>query len=193
MEWWNDLRMLCARFLVASEQMERSGPVAAAVRSAGYVTESEEEEEEEERSSADEGEEDAEEIYEDASAELPGYAQHAMNGYPVGFFKFSIAQGSPTPVVTQVEKADIKTNGNGNGIGPEPNVDDTPAEPLSRRPSRRQQEKAPEGRAPHVQTYTDGPDNDHHEEEHGHGQDQNERVVPTAVSEHGESRSIKRL
>ena len=87
MEWWNDLRMLCARFLVASEQMERSGPVAAAVRSAGYVTESEDEEEEEEeaRSSADE-EEGVEEVYEDASAELPGYAQHAMNGYPVGFF-----------------------------------------------------------------------------------------------------------
>lgn len=36
MEWWNDLRMLVARYLVASEQMERSGPVAAAVRSAGY-------------------------------------------------------------------------------------------------------------------------------------------------------------
>ncbi|OBZ72340.1 Cytoskeletal signaling protein slm1, partial [Grifola frondosa] len=31
MEWWNDIRMLCARYLVASEQMERSGPVAAAV------------------------------------------------------------------------------------------------------------------------------------------------------------------
>lgn len=36
MEWWNDMRMLCARYLVASEQIERDGPVEHAVRSAGY-------------------------------------------------------------------------------------------------------------------------------------------------------------
>lgn len=35
MEVWNDLRMLVARYLVASEQMERDGPIAQAVRSAG--------------------------------------------------------------------------------------------------------------------------------------------------------------
>jgi hypothetical protein len=35
MEWWNDTRMLVARYLVASEQMERDGPVAQAVRSVG--------------------------------------------------------------------------------------------------------------------------------------------------------------
>lgn len=45
MEWWNDIRMLVARYLIASEQVERSGPVAAAVRAAGYVSEEEEEEE----------------------------------------------------------------------------------------------------------------------------------------------------
>lgn len=55
MEWWNDIRMLCARYLVASEAMLRSGPVEAAVRAAGYV--SEEEEEEEEGSSIEEEEE----------------------------------------------------------------------------------------------------------------------------------------
>ena len=27
MEWWNDIRMLCARYLVASETVERGGPV----------------------------------------------------------------------------------------------------------------------------------------------------------------------
>ena len=48
MEWWNDLKMLCARYLVASEQFERTGPVEAAVKSVGYATEEEEEEEEEE-------------------------------------------------------------------------------------------------------------------------------------------------
>lgn len=41
LEWWNDIRMLVARYLVASDQMERSGPVAAAVRQAGYVSEEE--------------------------------------------------------------------------------------------------------------------------------------------------------
>lgn len=45
MEWWNDIRMLVARYLVASEQMERSGPIAAAVRSAGYLSEEEGEDE----------------------------------------------------------------------------------------------------------------------------------------------------
>ncbi|KIY67774.1 hypothetical protein CYLTODRAFT_352493 [Cylindrobasidium torrendii FP15055 ss-10] len=62
MEWWNDIRMLCARYLVASEQMERSGPIAAAVRAAGYV--SEEEDEEEMGSSVEEDEDELE--YEDA-------------------------------------------------------------------------------------------------------------------------------
>ena len=47
MEWWNDIKMLCARYLVASEQLERTGPVEAAVKSVGYATEEEEEEEEE--------------------------------------------------------------------------------------------------------------------------------------------------
>lgn len=46
------MRMLCARYLVASEQIERTGPVEHAVRSAGYDDASEEgssiEEEEEE-------------------------------------------------------------------------------------------------------------------------------------------------
>ncbi|KAJ4474656.1 hypothetical protein C8J55DRAFT_398743, partial [Lentinula edodes] len=39
MEWWNDIKMLCARYLVASEQIERSGPVEAAVRAVGYPEE----------------------------------------------------------------------------------------------------------------------------------------------------------
>ncbi|CAK5262928.1 unnamed protein product [Mycena citricolor] len=55
MEWWNDIRMLCARYLVSSKKMERSGPVAAAVRSTGHVRE---EEDSEEGSSIDEKEDD---------------------------------------------------------------------------------------------------------------------------------------
>lgn len=49
MEWWNDIRMLCARYLTASEPVERNGPVEAAVRSAGYEEDSSAEEEEEDQ------------------------------------------------------------------------------------------------------------------------------------------------
>lgn len=56
LEWWNDIRMLVARYLVASDQMERSGPVAAAVRQAGYISEDEDLSEEEDGSSLDEPE-----------------------------------------------------------------------------------------------------------------------------------------
>ncbi|KAL4062193.1 hypothetical protein J3A83DRAFT_4322666 [Scleroderma citrinum] len=96
MEWWNDIRMLCARYLVASEQMERGGPVQAAVRSAGYVSEEEEEEEgssvEEREADADaedeDEDEDGEDLYQDADAEvneeLPshssGHAPEQKNG-----------------------------------------------------------------------------------------------------------------
>jgi len=57
LEWWNDIRMLVARYLVASDQMERSGPVAAAVRQAGYVSEDEGSGEEDGSSLEQEGEE----------------------------------------------------------------------------------------------------------------------------------------
>jgi len=56
LEWWNDVRMLVARYLVASDQMERSGPVAAAVRQAGYVSEDEDVSEQEDGSSLDDHE-----------------------------------------------------------------------------------------------------------------------------------------
>lgn len=71
--------MLCARFLVASEQIAGSGPVAAALRSAGHLTESEEEEgDEEERRRAPRR-------YTGISMLVQNclYTQHAMNGYPV--------------------------------------------------------------------------------------------------------------
>ncbi|OSX59140.1 hypothetical protein POSPLADRAFT_1151935 [Postia placenta MAD-698-R-SB12] len=99
MEWWNDIRMLCARYLVASEQMERSGPVAAAVRAAGYASEEEQDDEEEEGSSVEEEQDaDDEDMYEqarenpgdDEAAGPPGYShpttkefEHGANGYPV--------------------------------------------------------------------------------------------------------------
>jgi hypothetical protein len=94
MEWWNDLRMLVARYLVASEQMERSGPVAAAVRSVGYR--SEEEESDEGGSSVEEDEDEEEDEYAEERAshqqrdqqagsvhlhEQPQADQHAEHSY----------------------------------------------------------------------------------------------------------------
>ncbi|KAH7884879.1 hypothetical protein F5I97DRAFT_1812689 [Phlebopus sp. FC_14] len=82
MEWWNDIRMLCARYLVASEQIDRAGPVEAAVRSAGYVSE-EEEEEEEEGSSIEEEPEDDDDLYQDAMVDEdegpPSYSHPGKN------------------------------------------------------------------------------------------------------------------
>ncbi|KAG8818698.1 hypothetical protein FRC18_012382, partial [Serendipita sp. 400] len=50
MEWWHDCRMLVARYLVASESMDRSGPVEAAVRAVGYTADDMREDSEEESS-----------------------------------------------------------------------------------------------------------------------------------------------
>jgi len=71
MEWWNDIKQLSKVYLTTSEQMDRSGPVPAAVRAAGYRSEDEEEDEEGEGSSVEEDDEDEEE-YEEAAAN----AQH---------------------------------------------------------------------------------------------------------------------
>lgn len=96
MEWWNDIRMLCARYLVASEAMDRGGPIQAAVRSVGYETE---EEETEEESSVEEDEEE-EGLYDDArevvhedqkATEPPSYeneGQAHSHGVGTSFFVF---------------------------------------------------------------------------------------------------------
>jgi hypothetical protein len=54
MEWWHDGRMLVSRYLIASDSMDRSGPVEAAVRAVGYTSEDGEEGSEEEGSSVEE-------------------------------------------------------------------------------------------------------------------------------------------
>lgn len=48
MEWWNDIKQLSKVYLTSSEQMDRSGPVPAAVRYAGYRSEDEEDLEDDE-------------------------------------------------------------------------------------------------------------------------------------------------
>lgn len=158
MEWWNDIRMLCARYLVASEQMERSGPIAAAVRAAGYV--SEEEDEDEVGSSVEE--EDDNEIYQNAVDGLehdgtgpPSYS-HPNNdsGYHIASNGYMVRTTYITPILIPLfltillqneKKVDPSLNGEGAN--------------LSRRPSKRQQEKAPEGQPPHMREDAGEPSN----------------------------------
>lgn len=80
MEWWNDIRMLCARYLVASDQLDRGGPVQAAVRSVGYISDDEEEGDDEGSSIEEEQDDDEDDgdIYQDAvvdeEGELPSFS-----------------------------------------------------------------------------------------------------------------------
>ncbi|KAF8173181.1 hypothetical protein K438DRAFT_1850657 [Mycena galopus ATCC 62051] len=143
MEWWNDIRMLCARYLVASEQMERSGPVAAAVRAAGYVSDEEEDGEgtDEEGSSIEEEEDDGLE-YADAEGGPPSYTnpRHSMemgaNGYPVSAPFPSFFLLLPFPLCLNA-KCHLARRSTKKAI---------PATP----------DKAPEGRAAHVATPENG-------------------------------------
>ncbi|EJD06740.1 uncharacterized protein FOMMEDRAFT_75599 [Fomitiporia mediterranea MF3/22] len=111
MEWWNDIRMLCARYLVASESMERRGPVEAAVRAAGYV--SEEEDEVEEGSSVEEEEDEDGDLYLPAQDNIenedeavpPSYSQppkgssleFGQNGYLVSLVPILFIHPPETP------------------------------------------------------------------------------------------------
>ncbi|KAI0247704.1 hypothetical protein BJV78DRAFT_1243433 [Lactifluus subvellereus] len=136
MEWWNDIRMLCARYLVASDALERSGPVAAAVRAAGYLSEEEDVEEEEGSSVEEERREaDDEEIAlppgayrdlnePDGDTEPPSYRGHTLSSFDLGqggYLNDKKLRATPSPEGSAA---------------------------ASRRPSQRQQEKAPEGRIP---------------------------------------------
>lgn len=81
MEWWNDTRMLVARYLVASEQMERDGPVAQAVRTAGYKSDEEDEEEDDEDGSSVEEEDEEEQAAHTGAAETSGEHGDAVPAY----------------------------------------------------------------------------------------------------------------
>jgi len=176
MEWWNDIRMLCARYLVASEQVDRSGPVEAAVKSAGYNSEDYEDEEEEGEGvqTADEGEAEGSSVEEEVDHHVdntfedtapPGYT-HPDKHYPIEIGPNGYAIDKKHSVPGQypstnnayhepqhnhphfVNSQPVSAHSTG------PNVDTDPAHATStqggarvgRRLSRRQMEKAPESR-----------------------------------------------
>jgi hypothetical protein len=111
MEWWNDVRMLCARYLVASESVERSGPVEAAVRAVGYEEEGASDEDEgtdDEGSSIEESEEEGE-FGVVGGEEVPPSYSHAhghkdglvmgANGYPVCSIPLSTITNANTTIL----------------------------------------------------------------------------------------------
>ncbi|GAA5987366.1 hypothetical protein JCM11641_006945 [Rhodosporidiobolus odoratus] len=73
LEWWNDCKQLSKVYLTASEPFDRSGPVPAAVRAAGYVTDEEDEFESDEEGSSVEEEESE---YETEEEEEHGHRHH---------------------------------------------------------------------------------------------------------------------
>ncbi|KAF9254560.1 hypothetical protein L218DRAFT_982503 [Marasmius fiardii PR-910] len=145
MEWWNDIRMLCARYLIASESIERSGPVEAAVRAAGYISE---DEPESDGSSVDEEEEDDELEY-----------MEAEDGSPPSYGGHEKERSLPGGVGTDGYPIDKKSRPDSRPHSPSADQEVS----VSRRPSKRQMEKAPEGKMPHVNGEGDGV------HEHGHG------------------------
>lgn len=78
LEWWNDCKQLSKVYLTASEPFDRSGPVPAAVRAAGYVSE-EEESEEEDGSSVEEEDSEEESEYEEEEEDHRHHAHHAQH------------------------------------------------------------------------------------------------------------------
>ncbi|KAM0791800.1 hypothetical protein ACM66B_004063 [Microbotryomycetes sp. NB124-2] len=76
LEWWNDCKQLSKVYLTSSEPFDRSGPVPAAVRAAGYVTESEEEDDEDGSSVEEESEEEEEETDEETDEEDEDHRHH---------------------------------------------------------------------------------------------------------------------
>ncbi|KAH9937880.1 uncharacterized protein BXZ73DRAFT_100096 [Epithele typhae] len=134
MEWWNDIRMLCARYLVASEAMERSGPVHAAVRAAGYTSEDEGGETEDEGSSVEE------EAQEDEDEDDAVFVE-ARDGEE---------EAGPPDYQSNHGHGALEYGANGYPVDKKPWAGGEEGANISRGPSKRQQEKAPEGRPPHV-------------------------------------------
>ncbi|KAF7300015.1 PH domain-containing protein [Mycena kentingensis (nom. inval.)] len=128
MGWWEEIRELSARHLVMSGEKgaERAGPVAAAVRGAGYLTEEDEGSDGGPGSSVDE-----DDGFETIDGDPPSYSMMGTRGYTPE--KKHTHQRSASASSARVASGETNTN-------------------ISRSPStsKRQQEKAPEGREPHV-------------------------------------------
>jgi len=157
MEWWNDVRMLCARYLIASEQMDRGGPVEAAVRSAGYISDEDDEEEDGSSVEGDQEDEDEDDLYEDADAVVDdeeedhkassSYSNPARNSFN-GTHQSGYAVSTSNFVEVSADDLSAQPDERTSSVSHDDGM-------ASSRPSKRQQEKAPEGRPPHDQHASD--------------------------------------
>ena len=111
MEWWHDYRMLVARYLIATESMDCSGPVEAAVRAAGYVSE-DGEEDSEEGSSVEE---------EDHHEEQRGREPSASGGGGTFVSRRYSLHDDAVPAYTQEGSQQHSTGKRGSGIEMGPN------------------------------------------------------------------------
>ncbi|SGZ31406.1 BQ5605_C044g12168 [Microbotryum silenes-dioicae] len=117
LEWWNDCKQLSKVYLTSSEPFDRSGPVPAAVRSAGYCEEESEEESEEGSSVEEESEEEEEEEDEDEHEHAAAAHEHtnAEDGAPRLAAPVSDAQEVPSYSAPTADSG-IETNASGYAV-----------------------------------------------------------------------------
>ncbi|SCZ94960.1 BZ3500_MvSof-1268-A1-R1_Chr11-3g03507 [Microbotryum saponariae] len=117
LEWWNDCKQLSKVYLTSSEPFDRSGPVPAAVRSAGYCEEESEEESEEGSSVEEESEEEEEDEDEDEHEHAAAAHEHtnAEGGAPRLAAPVSGAQEVPSYSAPAADSG-IETNASGYAV-----------------------------------------------------------------------------
>ncbi|ORY54746.1 hypothetical protein BCR35DRAFT_272077 [Leucosporidium creatinivorum] len=117
LEWWNDCKQLSKVYLTSSEPFDRSGPVPAAVRAAGYVSE-EEEETDEDGSSI---EEETEEETSDEEEEEEHHRHHAHAHHAQGAQTFTEApahEHAAAAATTEAPSYSAPAAGSGVEVGP---------------------------------------------------------------------------
>lgn len=125
LEWWNDCKQLSKVYLTASEPFDRSGPVPAAVRAAGYVSEEEESEEEDGSSVEEEESEEESEYEEEEETHRHHHHSHASHNHQhqsgehttavAPFAQGSTSNGNDAPRLGAVSST---TGGNADGQAP---------------------------------------------------------------------------
>ncbi|GAA5896571.1 hypothetical protein JCM8208_004236 [Rhodotorula glutinis] len=126
LEWWNDAKQLSKVYLTASEPFDRSGPVPAAVRAAGYISEDEDEYETDEGGSSVEETSDGE--YEEEEEDHRAHHhhhQHASSGQQQQQQQQQAAQPSTTyasagsaPALGAPVRSSSQHNGDGASAAP---------------------------------------------------------------------------
>jgi len=113
-EWWNDIKQLSKVYLTSSAVMDRTGPVPAAVRAAGYRSDPEDEED---GSSIEEDDEEYEEAQDEAAANAQANAA-ATAPAPAAAAAETTTTAEETPAYSgeNAEKAGVEIGSNGYAV-----------------------------------------------------------------------------